>query len=108
MLEEKELEICVYGAEQLCPSCIHAPSSRETATWLEAALTRKFGSKVRIRYIDLEKPESPEEITFSKKVMEEDLWYPVIVINNEIVAEGVPKLKDVISAIERQGISQIG
>nr|WP_131923435.1 DUF1462 family protein [Hazenella coriacea] len=100
----KALEVCVYGTDQLCPSCIHAPSSRETASWLEAALIRKYGSNVHIRYIDLEKPESPEELAFSKKVIEEDLWYPVVVINKEIVAEGVPKLKDIISAIERQGI----
>lgn len=105
MSEVKELEISVYGTDQLCPSCIHAPSSRETATWLEAALTRKYGSKVNIRYIDLGHPERPEEIAFSKKVIEEDLWYPVIVINNEIVAEGVPKLKDIILAIEQQGVT---
>ncbi|MGA9173061.1 MAG: DUF1462 family protein, partial [Thermoactinomyces sp.] len=36
----KPIEVLVYGAEQLCASCVNLPSSRETATWLSAALGR--------------------------------------------------------------------
>ena len=38
----KEIEIEVYGAEQICASCVNLPSSKDTCEWLEAALTRKF------------------------------------------------------------------
>lgn len=30
-----EVEIVLYGAEQLCPSCVNLPSSKETFEWLE-------------------------------------------------------------------------
>jgi disulfide oxidoreductase YuzD len=36
------VEIILYGAEQLCPSCVNLPSSKETFEWLQAAIARKF------------------------------------------------------------------
>jgi disulfide oxidoreductase YuzD len=36
-------------------------------------------------------------------VIEEDLWYPVVVIGDEIVAEGNPKLKEICRAVEERG-----
>ena len=41
-MEFNEVEIIFYGAEQLCPSCVNLPSSKETFEWLEAAISRKF------------------------------------------------------------------
>jgi disulfide oxidoreductase YuzD len=36
-------------------------------------------------------------------VIEEDLFYPVVVINGEIVGEGNPKLKRVFEEMEKYG-----
>ncbi len=90
-----KIEIILYGAEELCPSCVHLPSSKETFEWLEAAISRKFPDQpFKMTYVDIEQP--PEEIDkaeFAKRVIEEDMFYPVVVINEKIVGEGNPSLK---------------
>ena len=35
--------------------------------------------------------------------MEEELFYPVVVIKGEIVGEGNPKLKEIVKEMERYG-----
>lgn len=93
--------VYVYGAEEICASCVNLPSSEETATWLEAALKRKYPEQVTVQYVDIFHPETEKEKAFSKRVIEEDLWYPVVVIEDEIVAEGNPKLKKIYGVIDR-------
>lgn len=104
MIDTKRVEIDVYGAAQVCPSCVNLPSSRETATWLQAALKRKYGNQVIVRYIDIHQPEGEKESAFSRRVIEEDLWYPVVVIQDEIIAEGNPKLKQIHAVLEKLGV----
>ena len=48
--------IYVYGAKRDCSICVPAPSSEETARWLEAALQRKYRDQVRVQYIDYTHP----------------------------------------------------
>ncbi|MBM7694701.1 disulfide oxidoreductase YuzD [Peribacillus deserti] len=102
---KKEVEIQVYGAEVLCPSCVNLPSSKETYEWLEAAIARKFPNQAfRVSYIDIENP--PEEETkreFARRVVEEDMFYPVVLIENEIVGEGNPRLKTIVEEMEKYG-----
>ncbi|KAA0545365.1 DUF1462 family protein [Bacillus sp. BGMRC 2118] len=100
-----EVEICVYGAEVLCPSCVNMPSSKETYDWLEAAVGRKFPNQpFTITYIDIFNPPVDEEkAEFASRVIEEDMFYPVVVINNEIVGEGNPRLKTVYAELEKYG-----
>ena len=93
--------VYVFGAEEICASCVNLPSSKETATWLEAALGRKYPDRVTVQYVALFHPETEKEKEFSKRVIEEDLWYPVVVIDDEIVAEGNPKLKKIYGVIDR-------
>ncbi|MED4016690.1 YuzD family protein, partial [Sutcliffiella cohnii] len=101
----KQIEIEVYGAEVLCPSCVNLPSSKETYEWLQAAVERKFPNQpFTISYIDIYNPPTEEEKKqFAEKVVEEDLFYPVVVINGEIVGEGNPKLKAVYAEMEKYG-----
>ena len=40
---------------------------------------------------------------FAKKVIEEDMFYPVVVIKEKIVGEGNPRLKTVFSEMEKHG-----
>jgi disulfide oxidoreductase YuzD len=105
---QNSLIIKVYGAEQKCASCVHLPSAKETAEWLEAAISRKFPNGVfQVLYIDMEKPDNEEDQSFSERIVEEDLFYPVVVIGGEIVAEGNPNLKSIYNIIEQNGYGAV-
>lgn len=101
-----KLEILVYGAEILCASCVNAPSSIETASWLEAALARRYNpDHFQVRFIDIFNPVTESEKLFAQRVMDEDLWYPVIVVGDMIISEGNPQLKQVFQALEEKGLA---
>jgi disulfide oxidoreductase YuzD len=101
----KEIEICVYGAETVCASCVRLPSAKETYEWLQAAISRKYPNQsFRISYIDIfNPPEEEEKKRFAQKVIDEDLFYPVVVIEGKIVGEGNPKLKAIYEEMEKYG-----
>lgn len=107
MNQTSVIEILVYGAEEVCSSCVTLPSSKETASWMEAALVRKYGAQVIIRYINIYAPERETDQAFSQRVIEENLWYPVVVIQEEIIAEGNPKLKALYQHVEGLGIKPL-
>jgi disulfide oxidoreductase YuzD len=108
-MNSHEVEIVVYGAEQLCPSCVHLPSSKETFEWLEAAIARKFADQpFKMAYIDIYDPTGEsDKLDFAKKVIEEDMFYPVVVIKGKIVGEGNPRLKTIFSELEKHGYKAI-
>ncbi len=103
------IEIILYGAEQLCPSCVNLPSSKETYEWLEAAISRKFPDQLfKITYVDIfQPPNDSEKKNFAKRVIEEDLFYPVVVIKDKIVGEGNPRLKTIFAELEKYGYMAI-
>jgi disulfide oxidoreductase YuzD len=103
------VEIILYGAEQLCPSCVNLPSSKETFEWLEAAISRKFPNQpFKMTYVDIyQPPQESEKEAFAKRVIEEDLFYPVVVIKDKIVGEGNPRLKTIFTELERCGYKSI-
>ncbi|WP_059105858.1 DUF1462 family protein [Shouchella shacheensis] len=95
------IQLTVYGAEQKCASCVHLPSALETKEWLEAALQRKFPVKgLHVTYVDIEKPEGEEQTRFSKAILDEEYFYPLVVLNGEVIAEGNPSLKVVSGKVE--------
>lgn len=102
---EQIAKIKVFGAEQLCPSCVNLPSSKETYEWLQAAISRKFADQpFAIEYVDIFNPPNDEDLKhFSKKVIEEDMFYPVVLIGDKIVGEGNPRLKTIFSELEKLG-----
>lgn len=101
----ERIEIIVYGAEQICASCVNLPSSKDTYEWLEAALSRKFPNQpFDVEYVDITKEQQDEEkAAFSQRVIEEDMFYPVVVIKDKIVGEGNPKLKTIVAELEKYG-----
>ncbi|PKR78106.1 disulfide oxidoreductase [Halalkalibacillus sediminis] len=102
---KNEVELVVYGAEVLCPSCVNLPSSKEQYEWLQAAISRKYGTEgINYKYIDIYNPpeEKPYE-EFAERVIEEDMFYPVVLVEDEIVGEGNPRLKTVYKALEERG-----
>ncbi len=102
---EEMVNVQVYGTKVICASCVGMPSSTETFEWLQAAIGRKYEgqeNKFNFEYIDFqEKQEDEDKKAFAERVVEEDLFYPVVIVNGEIVGEGNPRLKDVYEEIEK-------
>ncbi|WP_227937474.1 YuzD family protein [Alkalihalobacillus deserti] len=97
------IKVTVYGAEVKCASCIHLPSAKETMEWLEAAITRKFPeTSFEFTYIDIEHPGIDEtHIKFSDAIKDDEYFYPLVVLEDEVVAEGNPNLKSIFEKIEQ-------
>lgn len=92
----------VYGAEVICASCVGMPSSIETFEWLQAALGRKYPDlAIDFQYIDIFNVENKEKENFAERVRNDEFFYPVVLVNGNVVGEGNPKLKDVYNAIEQ-------
>ena len=104
-MSNQKIELCVYGADVLCPSCVNLPSSKETYEWLQAAIGRKYPNQpFDITYIDIfNPPDDSEKQEFAQRVIDEDMFYPVVVIQGEIVGEGNPKLKTIYMEMEKYG-----
>lgn len=96
------IELTVYGTTELCPSCVGLPSAQETASWLSAAFARKYGSQVAVKYVDFQAPVTTEEKAWADQIVEQDLWYPVVVLEGKVVAEGNPKLKEISQLLEQK------
>jgi len=105
---KKQVKIVVYGAEQLCASCVNLPSSQETFEWLHAAISRKYPNQpFDIIHVDIFNPPNEEELSqFAERVIEEDMFYPVVTLEGNIVGEGNPRLKDIYKELEKYGYSQ--
>ncbi|GAB6933705.1 YuzD family protein [Calditerricola satsumensis] len=103
------VEVTVYGADVRCPSCVNAPSSKETAEWLEAVLGRKFGpERVTVRYVDIHAPQTPADAEWARRVLDDEFFYPLVVIDGDAVAEGVVELKPVLKKLAALGLAESG
>ncbi|WP_042222697.1 YuzD family protein [Oceanobacillus manasiensis] len=101
-----KVTITVYGANQICASCVGAPGSKDTYEWLQAAIGRKYiVDNVEYEYIDINNPPAQEKHQqFVERIMEEDLFYPIVMVDEKIVAEGIPKLKTIYQELDQHGI----
>lgn len=101
----KEITLTVYGADIICASCVNAPSSKDTYEWLEAAIGRKFdGHQIQFRYVDIEQPsESGVDADFIEQIQNDELFYPLVTIDDEVIGEGYIQLKPVYAALEQHG-----
>ncbi|GAB3047649.1 YuzD family protein [Virgibacillus ainsalahensis] len=102
----KKIRITIYGAEQICASCVGAPGSRDTYEWLQAAIGRKYEvGPIEYEYIDIDQPPDVEKHQqFAEKIFEEDLFYPIVFVNDEMVAEGIPRLKTIYKELDKHGV----
>ena len=102
----KKVHMTIYGAEQVCASCVGAPGSKDTYEWLQAALGRKYSSDlISYEYIDIDHPpQDQKHQDFIEHMIEDDLFYPIVFVNDEMVAEGVPRLKAVYQEIDKYEI----
>ena len=95
----------VYGADVICASCINAPSSKDTYEWLQAAISRKFpNQEVEYRFINIEGAlENERDIHYAERIQEDEFFYPLVLINDEVVGEGYVQIKPVYEALEKLG-----
>ncbi|WP_188454012.1 YuzD family protein [Virgibacillus oceani] len=103
----KKVIITIYGAEQICASCVGAPGSKDTFEWLQAAIGRKYEDDgIEYEYIDINQTqEMRKHRQFVNRIFEEDLFYPIVIVNEEMVAEGIPRLKTIYQALDKNGIA---
>ncbi len=66
-----DILITVYGAEQICASCVGAPGSRDTYEWLQAAIGRKYiDDSINYEYVDIDNPpEIDKHKEFAKQIV---------------------------------------
>ena len=96
--------IVVYGADVVCASCVNAPSSKDTYEWLQAILGRKYTDlEFEYTYIDFFKQTenlTDHDLQFIERINEDELFYPLVTINDEYVADGFIQLKHITRFID--------
>lgn len=99
----------VFGADITCTSCVNAPSSKDTYEWLQAAIDRKYPNQpYTIRYIDIEAPlEDEREASYAARIQEDEFFYPLVLINDEVVGEGYIQIKPVFQALDNLGFTSV-
>lgn len=104
-MENTTPSIDIYGTAIICASCVNAPSSKDTYEWLQAAIDRKYPNQAyTIRYVDIEGPiENERDADYAKRIQNDEFFYPLVLINDEIVGEGYVQLKPVFAALENLG-----
>lgn len=102
----KKVVITIYGAEQICASCVGAPGSRDTYEWLQAAIGRKYVDRdVGYEYINIDEPQTEKKHhDFVERIVVEDLFYPIVFVNDELVAEGIPRLKTIYWELDKHEV----
>lgn len=95
----------VYGANIICASCVNAPSSKDTYEWLEAAISRKYPNQpFTINYIDIESELADErQKDIAEQILNDEFFYPLVMINDEMIGEGHIQLKPVFNSLEKIG-----
>ncbi|MYL49011.1 DUF1462 family protein [Halobacillus litoralis] len=106
MGDQQGVRVEVYGADVKCASCVNAPGSKETYEWLQAAIGRKYNdSTVTYNYYDIhEENQDGADPSIIQQLLDDELFYPLVLVGNEIVGEGDPRLKRVYKALEKNGI----
>lgn len=104
---DENVLITVYGADQICASCVGAPGSKDTYEWLQAAIGRKYvADGINYEYIDIDAPpEDDKHQKFVQRIFDEDLFYPIVFVNDEMVAEGIPRLKTIYKELDQLNVT---
>ena len=99
----------VFGANIICASCVNAPSSKDTYEWLQAAISRKYPEQpFTIRYIDIESSiDNERDQDYANRIHEDEFFYPLVLVNDEVVGEGYVQIKPVFAALEAAGFEPI-
>ena len=104
-MEKKSPTIEIFGADVVCASCVNAPTSKDTYEWLQAAIDRKYPNQsYTINYIDIHKSiDNERHQNYVSRILDDELFYPLVLIEGEIVGEGYIQLKPVFAELEKHG-----
>lgn len=100
-----KVSVVVYGADVVCASCVNAPTLKDTFEWIQPLLKRKFPQHhFEFTYIDIEK--DTENLTdhdqqFIERIQEDELFYPLITMNDEYVADGYIQTKKITQFVDQ-------
>ncbi|WP_347862489.1 YuzD family protein [Salimicrobium sp. PL1-032A] len=104
-MSKNKVNVTIYGADVRCASCVNAPGSVETYEWLQAAIGRKYGNDdITYTYIDIFDTEVNDE--FLEKIMDDELFYPLVLVEGEVAGEGTPRLKSIYQYLEKHGVKE--
>lgn len=108
-MSEQTVRITVYGAEVKCASCVNAPGAKETFEWLQAAITRKFGTTgLHYQYYDIHsESQDGADVAVIQQILDDERFYPLVLIEDEIVGEGDPKLKKIYQVLKSHGLQEV-
>lgn len=106
-MEKKTLSIEIFGAEIACASCVNAPTSKDTYEWLQAAIDRKYPNQpYKITYIDIQQPiDNERQQDIANRVLDDEFFYPLVMIEGEVVGEGNIQLNPVFAELEKNGFT---
>ncbi|WP_432352580.1 YuzD family protein [Sporosarcina sp. A2] len=104
-MRAKHVTVEVYGAEIICASCVNAPTSKDTYEWLDAAIQRKYPNHpFEIVYIDIQSEiENERQRNLAELVKEDEYFYPLVLVNEEVIGEGYIQLKPIFKELEKHG-----
>jgi disulfide oxidoreductase YuzD len=106
-MEKKTLSIEIFGADIACASCVNAPTSKDTYEWLQAAIDRKYPNQLyKITYIDIQQPiDNERQQDIANRVLDDEFFYPLVMIEGEVVGEGNIQLNPVFAELEKNGFT---
>ncbi|MBE1556356.1 YuzD family protein [Sporosarcina limicola] len=104
-MKNNKVYIEIYGADIVCASCVNAPSSKDTYEWLQAAIDRKYPNQpYQIDYINIDSDLSDDrQQSIAEQVRNDEFFYPLVMIEGEMVGEGYIQLKPVFAELEKHG-----
>lgn len=104
-MDNNILSIEIFGSDIVCASCVNAPSSKDTYEWLQAAINRKYPNQsYKISYIDIQQPiDNERQQEIANRVLDDEFFYPLVLIDGEVIGEGYIQLKPVFIELEKRG-----
>ena len=93
-----KISVVVYGAEVVCASCVNAPTSIDTYQWLQALLLSFLQHHFEFTYIDIRNDTenlTDHDMQFIERINEDELFYPLVTMNDEYVADGYIQYKQI-------------
>lgn len=100
-----QVAVKVYGRDIICASCVNAPGSKDTYEWLEAVLPRKYPeTDFRFNFIHLDDDDnlSDHDQSLIEQIENDELFYPLVTMNDEVVQDGYVKLKPLYRWLDAQ------
>lgn len=104
----KNVKVNVYGANVVCASCVNAPTSKDIFDWIQPNLERKYPDiSFTYNYIDIfdKGNHTDYDESIVERIEDDELFYPLITMNDEIVVDGYIQLPQVTKYVEEHFVN---